>query len=150
MNVQASQNNSNKPFILNDGLGLTKDNLVLLQDAGRATALVFGTLLAKIAASGKFVPYTNEAATDGTALPAGVYIGPDIAAADIVAGDVADIQVLLGGAVVIDEDQLTIENAKTLGTVIAAVSVNARTVEDVLNYKGIYVGSSEDPSSFEN
>jgi hypothetical protein len=83
-------------------------------------------------------------------LPSGVYLGPDIPAADIVAGDVLDIPVLVGNGVYIDENKVTIENSKLFTTVIGAASVNARTVKDQLRWGGIFTVDTVDISSFEN
>lgn len=136
--------------LIRGGQSAVEQNAVLLTDAGRSTALVFGTLLAKVAASGKYVPFTNEAAVDGSALPSGVYIGPDIPAADIVAGDVLDIPVLVGNGVYVDENKITIENSKLMTTIIGAASVNARTVKDQLRWSGIFTEDTVDISGFEN
>ncbi len=150
MGVQARNDLTNKPLILDSGLALSNDSAVLFQDAGRGAPLLFGTLLAKIAATGKYVPFTSEVAVDGTAHPSAVYTGADVPAADLVAGDVEDSIVLLGGTVVIDKNRLHIENAKTLATVIGAGTLAAKTVEDALNDRGIFLGESEDTTSFEN
>ena len=148
MGVESRLNNSILAFIL-AGLGLTRTDQTLLTDAGRSADLVFGTLLAKVAATQKWVPFTDETATDGTASPQGVYIGPDIASADIVAGDITDLPVLIGDAVV-DVNQLVIENSKTLDTIIGATSVNARTVRDQLAFRGIFAEDTVNISDFEN
>ena len=147
MAVQVSINNAILAFILS-GLALSRSDQILLTDAGRSTPLLFGTLLAKVAATQKWVPFTSETATDGTASPQGIYIGPDIAAADIVAGDVIDLAVLVGDAVV-DVNQLVIENSKTLDTIIGVTSVNARTVRDQLAFRGIFTEDTVNISGFE-
>jgi hypothetical protein len=136
--------------LVRGGQSAVEQNAILLTDAGRATPLVFGTLLAKVAASGKYVPFINEAAVDGTALPSGIYIGPDIAAADIVAGDILDIPVLVGNGVYVDENKITIENSKLMTTVIGAASPDVRTVKDQLRWGGIFTVDTVDISSFEN
>jgi len=148
MSVQSRLNNAVIAFIL-AGLGLNKTDQILLTDAGRTTPLVFGTLLAKVAATQKWVPFISETATDGTASPQGIYIGADITAADIVAGDITDLSVLTGDAVV-DVNQLVIENSKTLDTIIGVTSVNARTVRDQLAFRGIFAEDTVNISSFEN
>ncbi len=148
MGVQSRNNNSILAFIL-AGLGLVRTDQILLTDAGRTVDLVFGTLMSKIAATQKWVPFTSETATDGTASPQGIYIGADIAFADIVAGDVTDISVLVGEAVV-DINQIIIENSKTLDTIIGVTSVNARTVRDQLAFRGIFAEDTVNISSFEN
>lgn len=150
MTVQVRKDSINKSFILVDGGSFSKDDLVIAQDAGRAAVLTSLTLLAKVAATGKYTPFINEAAVDGTALPIAIYLGPDIAAADLVAGDVIDSVALLGGNAVIDKNRLVIEAAKTIATVIGAATIHAKTVEDVLNDRGIFLGDTEDSTSFEN
>lgn len=149
MTVQVSINNSNTPFVLS-GCALSRDDQVLLTDAGRTTPLEPFTLLAKVAATGKWVPFTSEVATNGTAIVQGIYIGESIAAADIVAGDIADLNVLLGGSITVDVDQVIIENSKTLDTVVTVGTTDLRTVRDHLANRGIFVEETVDISSFEN
>ncbi len=149
MTVQVSTNNSSVPFV-RAGDSLYRDSETLLQDAGRTTPLVCGTLMAKVAASQKWVPFTDETATDGTAIPQGIYIGPDITAAAIVAGDVVDLPILVGATVIIDEDQLVIENSKTVNTVITVGTTDLRTVMDRLAARGIFLQATVDITEFEN
>lgn len=147
--VQASSSLDNTPLI-QGGLAAKKDGGTLLQDAGRSTILARNTLLAKVAASQKWVPFTDETATDGTAIPQGVYLGPDIPAADIVAGDVENIEVLEGLAVQVDQNKIVIENSKTLTTVITVGTTDLRTVEDHLAARGIFMQDTVDIASPEN
>ena len=91
MSVQVRNDIVNKSIILVDAGSFSKGDLVIAQDAGRTAVLAFGTLLAKVAASGKYTPFINEAAVDGTALPVAIYLGPEISAADLVAGDIEDV-----------------------------------------------------------
>jgi hypothetical protein len=149
MSVQNDINVSNIPFILS-GVGLSRDDQVILTDAGRAAPLVPFTVMSKVAATGKWVPFTNEAATNGTAIPQGIYLGDAIAAADIVAGDVSDVFILVGKDVTVDVDQIIIENAKTLDTVITIGTTDLRTVRDHLATRGIFTEETVDISSFEN
>ena len=150
MPLQASIDNANIPFIQGAN-AFSRDDQVLFTDAGRTTVLAQFTLLAKIAATKKWVPFTNEAATDGTAIPQGIYLGDDIAAADIAAADVVDLQVLVGGdGVPVDVNQLVIENSKTLDTVITVGTTDLRTVRDHLANRGIFIEETVDISSFEN
>ena len=153
MSVQSRQNNSSVPFIRFAYPGALEQLAIIAQDAGRSTVLAFGTLMAKIAATQKWVPFTDETAVDGSAVPAGIYIGPNIAAADIVAGDVSENQILVGAAL-IDLNQLVIENSKTLDTVINATggadNIVIQTVRDFLANRGIFVEDTVDISAFEN
>jgi len=137
MPVQSEVGIDLSPFVLG-GLGLYKDEVTFLQDAVREADLVRYTLLAKIAASGKLVPFSDEAAVNGTAIPYGIYVGEDIPFASLVAGDVVAPSVLVGGACLIDNTKLVIENAKTLATVITVGTTDLRTVEDHLATRGIF------------
>jgi hypothetical protein len=152
MSVQASQDNNSVPFIRFANPAVIDEEAVLSQDAGRSAVLASKTLMAKIAATQKWEPFTDETATDGTALPQGIYVGPDIAAADLVAGDVVDNQILVGAAL-IDANQLVIENSKTLDTVINATggadNINIKTVRDYLADKGLFVEDTTDISGFQ-
>lgn len=150
MTVQARTDITNYPFIL-EGNAYDRDGQTLLQDAGRTADLVFGTLMSKVAATGKWVPFTDETATDGTAIPQGILNTSDIPFADIAAGDVADIKIIIGGdRVLIDKNQLTIENSKTLDTVIGAGTVQAKTVRDHLQTIGIFFTDTFDIENFAN
>ncbi len=138
MAVQTKLDNTVVPFVLT-GLAVSLENAVIIQDAGRVDPLLFGTVMAKIASSGKWTPFVNEAATDGTAIPQAIYIGPDITAAKLVAGDIADSKMLVGTNVIVAQDQIVIENSKTLDTVITVGTTDLRTVRDRLAARGIFV-----------
>lgn len=149
MAVQAERNNSNVPFVL-FGVAVTSESETIIQDAGRTEDLVYGTMMAKIAASQKWTPFIDETATDGTAIPQGVYLGADIPFADLVAGDIVDVPILEGMAVTIDVQQLVIENSKLLTTVITVGTTDLRTVRDHLMAKGIFTETTVDITEFEN
>ncbi|MCK5548304.1 MAG: head decoration protein [Thermoplasmata archaeon] len=149
MGVQTVGNVDTTQFILYDYPAIRKDDGVFLQDAGRVIPLEPFTLVAKIAATGKYVPYSDETAVDGTAIPAGIYIGDQILAADLVAGDVVDAPILLTGVRFADS-KLVIESAKTLATIIAVGTINARTVEDELMRLQLIPENVIDISNFEN
>lgn len=152
MSVQASSDISSVPFIRFANPAAIENEAVLEQDAGRATVLASLTLMGKVAASQKWVPFTDETATDGSAIPQGVYLGPDVAAADLVAGDISDNQILVGAAF-FDTNQLVIENSKTLDTVIEATggadNINIKTVRDYLADKGLFAEDTTDISGFQ-
>lgn len=150
MAVQVRLNNDNRPFILS-GDGFKETDAVFLQDAGRgAVALVFGTLVAKVAATGKYVPFIDETATDGTAVPAGIFVGNNITGAALVAGDVVDQVILIGASVTIDVSQLVIENSKLLTTVIVGSAIFTQTVRDYLHMRGIFPETTVAISATEN
>ncbi len=146
--VQSRLDNSNLPFILS-GDAVSKEAETLKQDAGRSGALVLFTLMAYDSVNAKWVPYTDETATDGTQIPKGVSLS-SATEAEIKAGDVADFSVLVGRSVTIDKDQLVIENSKLLTTVIN-VPVNLKaTVEEMLRYVGIFVEKTVNIDELEN
>lgn len=149
MNVQTRIDNNVTTFILLSLPAAINQNAVILTDGARAIPLEKYTLMAKIVATGKWVPFTDETAVDGSAIPTGIYMGPQIAAADIVAGDVADNQILEAGAY-FAESKLIIENAKTMDTIVATGTVNAKTVRDHLKAIALYGEDTVDISSFEN
>jgi hypothetical protein len=134
--------------IVRYGHAAVKQGQTLLQDAGRSGNLVWGTLMAKVAATGKWIPFTNEASTNGTAIPQGIYVGQDILEAAIIAADVEDLEILVGAWVIVDQNLLTIENSKTLATVIAVGTTDLRTVEDHLAESGIFMQDTVAISSF--
>jgi hypothetical protein len=148
MSVQARADQQNFPFVLT-GEALTRTE-TLLTDAGRTTPLVFGTLMAKIAATGKWVPFTDETAVDGTAIARGIFCGDDVAAADLVAGDVVDQPIYEGGCFTFDTQQLVIENSKLLTTVVDAGAVSAHTVQDDLEKFGMFAEQTVDIDELEN
>lgn len=122
MSVQTNLDIDTTPFILLELPRASRvDNAVLLQDAGRTTPLAPYTLMAQIAASGKWVPWTSATATNGAAIPAGIFLPSDIqgeiTAAQLVAGDVKDVSILTFGAQ-FDKAKLVIENSLTLATVV--------------------------------
>jgi hypothetical protein len=147
MGVQTRTDLTNQPFRL-EGTGKSI-NAVLLQDAGRGTtALERNTLMAQIAASGKWVPFSDETATDGSQFPRGI-IEATVTGAELVAGDVEDIPILVGD-ITVDQNQLVIENSKTLATVInVPANINTR-VDSFLRSVGIYLQDTIDADGFEN
>ena len=141
MTVQSQLDINTTPFVLFSNMSSRKDNAVLLQDAGRGIVdLAPYTLMAQISASEKWVPWTDIAAVDGAAIPSGIFLPSDIQgailAADIVAGDVEDVPILVFGAK-FDEDKLVMENSLTLETVLAAATVNNKTAREVLIEKSL-------------
>jgi len=148
MAVQGSATNQNFTFVLS-GETLTRTK-TLSQDAGRTTPLVFGTLMAKIAATDKWEPFTDETATDGTAIARGIFCGDDVTAAALVAGDVTDQPIYVGGCFTFDNQQLVIENSKLLTTVVDAGAVTAHTVQDDLESFGMFTELTVDIDELEN
>ncbi len=154
MPVQVSSNNTSVPFI-RSGFSLVKESETLLQDAGRSVALLFGTVMAKIAATGKWVPLTSLTTTTGASVAQGIFIGEDIAAADLVAGDVVNQPILTGGACTVDENQVVMdEGTLDIDDVFSASDATnvyyVVTVRDLLAQRGIYLEDTIDIDEFEN
>jgi hypothetical protein len=146
MGVQVRTDFSNLAFVLM-GTGKVKVGTVV-QDAGRTGAMVRHTLMARNPATLKWNSFTDETATDGTQFPRGILMA-DLTEAEIKAGDVADVPILVGGEIT-DKNQITIENSKTLATVINVPTNFNTTVEDYLAMVGIYMQDTDDIDSFEN
>jgi hypothetical protein len=157
MAFQSRTNFQNFPFIL-QGSPKHRDSEVIKQDAGRTTPLVSKTVMAQIAATRKWVPLTDVAALDGSNTARGVYIGDDVTAAALVAGDVAGAVIIVyGESVVLDASQLVLENSLTLNSVCSDVpagadngAVNVRRIEDDLLRIGIMTIGTVDIDGFEN
>jgi hypothetical protein len=144
MSVQVSQNTANQAFVLM-GPALTLEDQTFAQDAVRGADLEPYTVLAKVSASGKWVPFTDETAVDGSDRPLGIST-KKIEQADLVAGDVAD-QVVYVQIPLLDKNQLIIENSKTLATVITSLKI---TVEEALRQTNIFVEDTVEIDGYEN
>lgn len=133
MAVQTTGTLDTTPFVLR-GLpeALQRNDATLLQDAGRVTPLAKYTVLAKVAATGKYVPWTSLVATTGAAIPRAIYMGEDVAAASLVAGDVTGAVILEGDALV-DEAKLVFDG----GTLSLASVINP---SDAVNKYWIVTG----------
>jgi hypothetical protein len=94
---------------------------------------------------GKWAAFDPDA-VNGANIPKGIYQGYEIAAATIVAGDVLDLPMLVGGACTIDGNQLTIEGGATKDTVLSS----GKTIEETLFEIGIFIEDTVDIDEFEN
>lgn len=157
MSVQNRTDFTNYPLFIS-GDTLCKDNETILQNGARATVLKSRTVMAQVAATGKWVPLTDVAAVDGTNTARGIYIGSDIAAASLVAGDVKGAIVVFGyNGCVADSSQLVLENSLTIASVCSDDPagadngvVNVRRIEDDLTRIGICVKVCTDVMNLEN
>lgn len=150
-------------FKLTDpGGNIVANDLVMTAGAGAATVFIVAGMTFTITdgttdfaqgdlftiaatASGKWTPF-DEDAVSGAEIPAGIYLGADIAAATLVAGDVTDIPILVGGSCTVDADQLTIEGTATLDSVLA----NGKTIRGTLYEIGIFAEDTIDIDGYEN
>lgn len=130
MAVQGRLDNTTIPLILSDESDVRNETIA--QNAQRTTDLLYGTVMAQIAATGLWTPFIAVAGVDGSGVPRGIYLGDDIAAADLVAGNVADVPILVGNARV--NEGLVIFDDGTLNadTVVAPATVEARTARAAL------------------
>jgi hypothetical protein len=147
MAVQASLAQANIPFVL-EGKPFVAMGQTLLTIAGRTVPLYKYTLMSQIASTLKWAPWlqANLGGTTGTQYPLGIYMGDDLTAAQIAAGDVLNLPIMVGGqGVVIDEGQLVFDLGDTgvgaLGTlaVIPTVPTNlALTARSIMQLLGIF------------
>ena len=152
MAVQTRVNNDTTPFILG-GQSLVKKGTIA-QDESRTTVLKKYTVLAQVASTGKYTPYVSTSQTTGASVPSAIYLGDDIAAADLVAGDVTGVDILVGGGCIVDKNQVvydggTLSNA----TVVNGAAANPYfvvTAEKCLSLFGIYQQDTIDISEIEN
>ena len=152
MAVQTRVNNDTTPFILG-GQSLVKKGTIA-QDVARATVLKKYTVLAQIASTGKYTPYVSASQTTGASVPSAIYLGDDIAAADLVAGDVEDLDILVGGGCLVDKNQVVFDGGTlSNATVVNGAAANPYfvvTAEKCLSLFGIYQQDTIDISEIEN
>ncbi len=152
MAVQTKLNNTSMPFIL-EGQSFVKTGTIV-KDAARTTVLKQFTVLAKVASSRKYTPYVSATQTTGASMPLAIYLGPDIAAADLVADDVDDLDILVGGGCTVDENQVVFDDdTLSADTVVNAAAANpymVMTARDCLAMFGIFMQDTTDISEFEN
>jgi hypothetical protein len=131
MVVQSSSDLTNNPFV-KFGTPGTDSRYPFKQDAGRSGALAQYTLLSFDSTNRKWVAFTDETATDGTAIPRAISFS-SATEAEIKAGDVSNFWVYYTGPFRFDESQLTIENSKTLNTVVDVPTNLKKTVRELLH-----------------
>lgn len=150
-------------FKLTDpGGNIIANDIVMTAGAGAATTFIVGgmTFIITDGATDFIVTdlFTIEATAvdkwtafeedevNGAQIPRGIYLGSEILAATIVAGDVVDNPILVGGACTIDENQLVIEGTATLDSVLS----NGDTIREALYKVGIFAEDTVDITNFEN
>lgn len=151
MAVQTRVNNDTTPFILG-GQSLIKKGTIA-QDGGRTTVLKKYTVLAQVASTGKYTPYVSGTTTTGASVPCAIYLGDDIAAADLVAGDVGDLDILVGGGCLVDKNQVVFDGGTLSNSSVVLAIANAFwtiTAEKCLGLFGIFQQDTIDISEIEN
>lgn len=79
---------------------------------------------------------TAATTADGENIPIGLYWGDSVTAASLVAGDVTNRKVLVGGdPIILDEDKIILENSLTLASVVTSTG---KTIEQHLRDIGIF------------
>ena len=151
MAVQARQNNYTTPFIL-AGQSLIKKGIIA-QDAGRTTVLKKYTVLGQLVSGGKYTPFVALNATTGASVPTAIYMGDDIAAADLASGDIEDVDILVGGGCLVDKNQVVYDGGTLSNSSVVIAIANAfwtMTAEKCLGLFGIYQQDTIDISDIEN
>ena len=151
MAVQTRSNNDTTPFIL-AGQSLIKKGTIV-KDAGRTTVLKKYTVLAQVASTGKYTPYVSASQITGASVPSAIYLGDDIAAADLVAGDIEDVDILVGGGCLVDKNQVVFDDGTLSNASVVIAIANAfwtLTAEKCLGLFGIYQQDTIDISEIEN
>lgn len=149
MSVQGRADLSNTPLILSDSSDV--ENSTIAQDEERATDLLYGTVMAQIAATEFWTPFISVAGTDGSGVPRGIYLGEDILAADIVDADVEDVPILVGNARVNEELVIFDDDTLSAATVVAPATVEARTARRALEESvNIRLEATVQTTDFEN
>jgi hypothetical protein len=96
-------------------------------------------------ANGKLVPF-DATAVDGSEIPVGIFMGEDITAAALVAGDVVDNPVVFNG-MKFDEDKLVFDNGSdTLATVLST----GLTIRETLDKMTLIPQQTQTASAYEN
>lgn len=117
--------------------GLPNSTITELSAGSAGTDISGAGFLNGLSGTGTVTAATGEASV---AIPAGIYVGDDIAAATVVAGDVSDADLLVGSDKMIDEDMIVLENSLTLESVIVDTG---KTIRQELQDIGIYPRKSK-------
>ena len=150
MAFQARQNNTTEPLIL-DGISYVREESIA-QDGNRATDLLDKTVMAKNATTGLWVPFNDLTQTNGESVPRGIYVGGDIAAADLVDDDIENVPILIGGACTVNEN-LVVWDDDTLSadSIVNPGNIEARTAREALaESSGIFLEDTVSISEYEN
>jgi hypothetical protein len=130
MAVQERSDQSNTPLILSDDSDVMNGNID--QDRARTAPLLYGTVMAQISAFGLWTPFVSIAGTDGSGVPRGIYLGDEIAAADLIDGEIADVPILVGNARVNESEVVWDQDILDADTVVAPATDEARTARKAL------------------
>lgn len=113
--------------------GLPESTITVLTAGSAGTDISGAGFLNGLTTVGTVTAATGEISAS---IPAGIFWGEDIAAASLVAGDVTNQKLLVGGSnYILDEAKIVLENSLTLDDVIVPTS---KTIRQHLEDLGIY------------
>ncbi len=99
-----------------------------------------------VTADGTWVPWAVDG-VGGAEVPAGILMVDSVTAAALVAGDVTDQTVLVGGTCTVDTEQVILDDgSSTLATVLST----GKTIAETLTEIGIFSEATVEIASFEN
>jgi hypothetical protein len=148
MAVQNRSDNTTVPLILSENSLVRSETIA--QDAQRATDLLYGTVMAKNATTGFWVPFNALDAVNGESVPRGIYLGSDIPAADLVDGDIEGKPILVGNATVNENLVVFDDGTLSADSIINPGTIEARQSREALTNCGIFLEACVDISEFEN
>lgn len=135
-----------------DGVAFTIISPTLGVDSA-VSVLTAGTAGTNIAGAGYLNGLTGTGVAtagtglDGSEIPAAIYIGDEITAAALAAGDVTNCPMLVGGPCNLDSSQIVFENSLTLNTVVTSLHM---TIEDALLARGLVPETCVNVAEYEN
>ena len=112
---------------------------------GAANFIVGDKIALAVAADGDYVPLAIDG-VGGAGRVAGIYMGEDIPVATIVAGDVANNSLLLGGVCTFTKGTAVVDG----GGAVTDILPSGLTVEEELARLGIFLEDTVNISTFEN
>lgn len=120
------------------------DSATLAQDAGRTEVFKCNTIVGYRPGSEKYGPF-DPTAVDGSAYNIGIYMGEDIPAADIVAGDVVNLEVAVGGRpdARIREDMIVFDDGTTTLDTVVGTGATQTTVRNLFYNLNIFPQNTE-------
>lgn len=126
MAVSATLTNSNSELV-RFGVALVDHGATIKQNTDRGGDLEHGTVMAYENTTKKWIPWTLVTAENGGSVPAGIYVGDDITAASLAAGDITDVPILKGGWCVVDKNKIVFDGNVDLDDVVNATNQAATT-----------------------
>ncbi len=150
MAFQARENNITEPLLL-DGKSYVRE-ATITQDAGRTTNLLNNTIMAKNATTGQWVPFNDLTQTNGESVPRGIYVGGDIAFADLADDDIEDVPIMIGGSCTVNENLVAWDDdTLDADSIVNPANIEARTAREALaQASGIYLEDTVSISGYEN